>query len=331
MQKRLAEKIISAGAIALVSILNASEASSQSVPTNYPTAPVKFIVPFGPAGFPDVAARVVANKLGNDFNQSFVVENRPGAGGIIGGNAVFKSPPDGYTLFVATTSFWALTPLVFKNIPFDINGFVPVARLLTLYAYFCVSNGVPGKDFNEVIAFLKQHPEKANYGSPGTGSVPHLLLAVLTSNYGLKATHVPYKSGPEVLQGQLSGQIQLAFHQANDARGLIENKAGRCLAIASPKRSKMMPDVPTFGELGFPDLDLPTVLGILAPPGTPAAIVDKLQGALTKAAGEPDFAEKVQVLGAEATPGTAKELVDEMQQDVRVYKKAAPLADIHPQ
>jgi tripartite-type tricarboxylate transporter receptor subunit TctC len=329
MARRLAAAIVG-GVIALALLMGASDARAAISPVTYPTAPIKLIVPFGAGGFPDVAARIAAEKLSAELGQPFIVENRPGAGGIVAANAVLKSQADGYTLFVGTNSFWALTPRLFK-VPFDVNAFVPVARLLTLDAYLCMLNSIPGQDLKEIAAFLKRNPDKFNYGTPGTGSVGALMIETLKAQMGFQATHIPYKSEPEVLQAMLGGQIQFGFLQVTNARLLAAKNIGRAVAVASPKRSAFMPAVPTLGELGFPDAALPTSLGILAPPGTPRPVIEKLQAALIKVASTPDFANRLRILGAEAAPATAEEFAAEIHNEITVYKKAADLVNLQPQ
>jgi tripartite-type tricarboxylate transporter receptor subunit TctC len=308
------------------------ELSAQTQKDSYPSRTVTLVVPFAPGGPPDVIARITASKMTTLLGQPVIVDNRPSAGGIRAAEAVANASPNGYVLMVASTSHWALTPLLFKNISYDpFKNFAPVARLATFDSYLVVTNDVPGDTLKDILAAIKANPSKYSYGSPGTGSIPNLQFELMKSVFGLDVVHIPYKGGNGIVQGLLGREVAVGFVSAQNALILTNSKKGRIVAIASASRSSTLPDIPTFEELGYADFNLAASLGILTTAGTPLEIIAKLESTLIKITEDSEFQELARSSGGESAPATGEQLLAIMKRDSTRYKKAADLVGLQPQ
>src|SRR6185503_8456023 len=279
-------------------VLLAALASSGTAAQQYPVKPVRIVVGFTPGGGNDVISRLVANNLTTAFGRQFVVENRPGAGGMIAAELVAKSPPDGYTLFLAGVATHGINPNLQKNIPYDpVRDFDPVCLMASAPALLAVHPSLPSRTVRQFIAFAKARPGQLNYASSGHGSSSQLAAELFNSMAGTKIQHVPYKGVGAASTDLLSGQVQVMFNAA--AALLVHTRSGRmrALGIGSLQRIPAIPDIPTLSESGVPGYQSGSWYGFVAPAGTPRAIIDRLSRETAAAVKSPDISSK---LSAEA-------------------------------
>jgi len=300
-------------------LLLCEAASAQS----WPAKPIRVIVPFGPGGSADTLGRLVSNKVSEYLGQSFVIENRAGAGGMIGSDQVAKSAPDGYTYVVSGVATHAVAPALMAKPPFDpVKDFSHVALFGGPPLVFAVSLGVPAKTMTEFIALAKAKPDAISYGSPGIGTHGHLFGELLKQINGIAMAHVPYKGAAGAVVDLAAGHLPAISSTLTTAGAQIRANKVRALAISSTARLPDYPDVPTFRELGFADLVAVTWFSLSGPAGVPAEIVTRLNGEVRRALQEPDVREKLRPEGIE--PGTLnpKEFTDFVAAE---YKRWAPV------
>jgi tripartite-type tricarboxylate transporter receptor subunit TctC len=268
----------------------------------WPSKPIRLIVNFPPGGAADQIARAVATPLAERLGQPVVVENRGGANGNIGGEAVAKAAPDGYTLLMSSGGMVSVNPQLYARMAFDpARDLVPVAAAARVLVYLLVRPDFPAKNITEFIAYLKANPGKLSYGSPGNGSSPHLAGEMMKAQAGVFAVHVPYRGAAPALQDLLAGQVDFFF---DPGIGLNQVRAGklRLLAVGSPKRSPAFPDVPTLDEAGLKGFDADTVFGFYAPTGTPADVITRLNREFNRILQTPALHERMLAIGGEAMP-----------------------------
>jgi tripartite-type tricarboxylate transporter receptor subunit TctC len=266
----------------------------------YPDRPIHLIVPFAPGGGNDTIARLVGDGLAKELGQPVVVDNRPGAGGIVGAEAAARAPADGYTLFLGGVGSHAINPNLHANLPYDpIKDFAPISLVASAPLILVVHPSVPAHSVRELIALAKAQPGKLNYASNGNGSSSHLAAVVFASMTGVDMVHVPYKGLAPALTDLLSGQVQLMFSSV--VAILPHVKAGklRALAVSSRERLSLLPDLPTIAEAGVPGYQSSSWYGILAPAGTPPDVVAKLNAALVKVVGAPEVRSALAKEGAD--------------------------------
>jgi tripartite-type tricarboxylate transporter receptor subunit TctC len=271
----------------------------------YPSKPVRIIVPFAAGGVADMLPRIVGDKLAQKWGQAVVVENTTGAAGNIGMAEGARAAPDGYTLVLAPAGNLTVNPKLFRNLPFDTHrDLTPVTLLAQSPNVLVVHPSVPAKTFRELVAYAKANPGKLNFASPGEGSGAHLAGELLNAEADVKTVHVPYKGIAPAVNDLLGGQVQMMF--AGISTVIQHVKAGKlvALAIASPKRSPQLPDVPTVAESGLPGFDVTSWYGIVVRAGTPPAIIDKVQRDMTEALQSPDVLAKLEGLGLEPVGNT---------------------------
>lgn len=273
--------------LAFAAALAPSLAPAQA--TNWPTKPVKFIVPFPPGGSVDPIARLLAVRLTESLGQQFLVENKPGASGSIGTAFVAKSAPDGYN-FVVVFDTHAVNPTLMANMQFDtVKDLAPVMLIGTAPMAVATHPSKPYKTFSDVVAAAKAKPDTVSYGTVGNGSLGHLTMTLLQQAGGFKVIHVPYKGGGPMTQDALGGQVELAVGSVAVLAPHVRSGKLRAVAVTGDKRSHSMPDVPALSEQGFPGFSALAWWGIFAPAGTPKPIIDKLHAELAKALGQPDL------------------------------------------
>ena len=271
--------------LALLAIAFSGIAASQP----YPSKPVKVIIPYPPGSTPDIVGRTLSAKLQEALGQPFVVENRTGAGGNIGAEAVAKSPADGHTLLIGINGPAAINRFLYKNLGYDSDkDLLPVSLLASAPQMLVVTPSVPQNDFKSFVAWLRKNPGRLSYGSVGSGSASHLTMELMKSDAGVFIVHIPYKGFPPAVTDMLSGNIQTMF--AIIPAVLPQVKAGKlkALAVTGLKRSALAPDVPSVAELGYPQLESLAWIGLLAPAGTPAGVVARLHGETAKSMRAPD-------------------------------------------
>ena len=272
---------------------------------DYPSRAVNLIVPFPPGGSTTVMARNVADKLSAALGQQIVVENRGGAGGTLGTRFVAKAPPDGYTILLSYTATMAIAPAMNANAGYDPHkDFTPIGMIGFAPNVLVVHPSMPVHSIAELIAYAKAAPAPLQYGSPGVGTVNHLAGEYLASEAGLKLQHVPYKGNGPAISDLLGGHIPMMFLPIPVALGNVKAGTLRALAITTAKRSSLLPDLPTLAESGVPGFDAALRYGLMAPAGTPLAVIARLNRELNAALASEDVKERLATEGAESLPGT---------------------------
>jgi tripartite-type tricarboxylate transporter receptor subunit TctC len=282
----------------------------------YPRQPIRLIVPFAPGGAVDQTARIIGNTLGEKLGQTLVIDNKPGASGSLGAGDLHRAKPDGYTLMLALDS-QAVNHLTVKNLPFDtFKDFDYLSLLVTTPQVLVTRNDLPAKNFDELVAYLKANP-KSSYGSAGTASAGHVNSAQLSLAKGLRTEHVPYKGAGPLLTDMLGGHIDYAF--AGLSVMLPQIKAGkvRALAVSSPRRSAMLPDVPAMNEL-IPGFEYPTWIGIVAPPGMPAEVRQKILKAVRETMHDPQVEKRFAENAYDIVNGTPEQFAQRVKRDAEV-------------
>jgi tripartite-type tricarboxylate transporter receptor subunit TctC len=299
---------------------------------DYPSKPIRFVVPY-PAGGPlDTVARLLGQKVSESMKQPVVIDNKPGAGGNIGADMVAKSPPDGYTILMGAVATHAINPTLYSSIPYDpVRDFVPVTQVASTPNVLVVNPSVPARDVREFIAYAKANPGKLNFGSGSTGSAGHLAGELFKTMAGVDMAHVPYKGAGPAMQDLIGGRIQLMFD--NLASSLAQMRAGkvRALAVTTAKRTSLAPELPTIAESGLPGFDVSTWFGVFAPAKTPQPVVDRLYTEFTRALAMPEVREKMVNLGAEPVGSRPAEFAayirSEAEKYARVIKASGAKAD----
>ncbi len=266
---------------------------------NYPSRPIRLVVPYPPGGPLDIMARAIGQKLTEAWNQAVVVDNRPGAGGNIGADLVAKSPADGYTLLMGAVATHAINPTLYGRLPYDpVKDFAPVALVAQVPNILVVNPSVPVRSVRELIDLARARPGYLNFGSGSTGSTGHLAGELFNTMAGVRMVHIPYKGGAPAMTDLLAGQVQLMFD--NLANALPNVRAGRlrALAVTTLARSPAMPDLPTIAESGLPGFALTTWFGLMVPAGTPAEIVSRLNAEIVRALNAKDMRERLEKMGA---------------------------------
>ena len=298
--------------VLLAAALCAGWALHGAAPANaqaYPTRPIKVVVPFPPGGPTDGMARIISERLGAVLGQPIVVENRGGAGGGVGGKFVAESDPDGYTVLMTPGGALTTGPVVNPNIGYDpAKVFAPIAELIETPLIVSVLPSLPASSLAEVVAYAKANPGKLKWGSQGFGTAPHLLAEMFRLDAGLNVIHVPYRGTGPLLNAILAGEVQIIADPSTTSLPYIQDNKLRPIAIAGNVRDPKLPNVPTVVEAGFPKLQAPFWLAVVAPAGTPRDIVAKLNNAFRQALNAPETRTRLDALGAEVKIGTPEDL-----------------------
>jgi tripartite-type tricarboxylate transporter receptor subunit TctC len=299
-----------------------------AVAAGYPDRPVRIIVPFSAGGPSDLTARVLSVKFGEAFGQTFIVENRPGAGSNLGTAAVARSAPDGYTLLVTSSAF-VVNPGLYKNVPYDpVKDFAPVAELDTSPNVFIATKASGITSIKEMVARAKANPSELSYASAGVGTTPHLAAELLKIAAGINITHIPYAGAGPAMQSILSGTVPLMCGSLPGAHPSILNGAVRALAVTGTQRWYDMPDMPTMLELGYAGFVVDTFHGMLAPAGTPPEIVNRLAALSQSALKEPEFHDKLRKLGFEVIGNGPDGMRRRIAEEVPRYRELIAKAGI---
>lgn len=296
------KSLTGAAAIAAASLLAAMPAQAQ----DYPQQPVTVVVAFSAGGTTDILARLISKHLSDEYKQSFVVENRPGAGGNIGTAHVVNSAPDGYTLIVDSVGPIAINPTLFKLKYDPLTDLVPIVQIADVPNVLVVNPAVGAKNIKDLVAQIKANPGKFNYSSTGVGTSSHLSGYMMGKEGGLDITHVPYK-GADALNDLLAGRVQFMFATIPSVHSLISAGKLKALAVSSLHRSRSLPDVPTMDESGFKGFQAGSWFGFFAPKGTPDAVVRKLNASVNRIIKLPDIAKQMVHEGADPVGGTPEE------------------------
>ena len=294
----------------------------------YPSKPIRLLIPFTPGGSQDVIGRLLAQKVSESIGQPVVVENKPGAGGLIATQEEARAPADGYTLLLSTGAQMAIEPALNAKAAYDpIKDFVHVIHLGDAPLVLLAVPSLPARDVKEVVAMSKAKPGSINTASTGNGTYTHLTLELFKAASGADLTHVPYKGAAPAFNDLMGGQVQTMFTTTASAQPYTSSQKLRALAVTSTRRSPMMPDVPTFAELGVP-LDVSVWIGIAAPAGTPAAVVERLNGEFNKALAAPDVRSKLAALGVDPVGGTSAQMTQYVRSDAERWAKIVKAANV---
>jgi tripartite-type tricarboxylate transporter receptor subunit TctC len=314
------------GALFMACASWASPAAAQ----DWPTRPLRLVVPYPPGGAVDQVARLISPKLEAALGQPVVVQNKAGAGGLIGSDAVAKAAPDGYTVLFATVSSHAIAPAVYAKMPYDpLADFAPISNVALTPYIITVNPSVPAKSLSELIAYAKANPERINFGSSGKGTTPHLAGELFNTIAGTRITHVPYKGSAPMVADLLGNQVQVAF----DNTVIPHIKAGKLvgLAVTGPARLSSVPDIPTAAEAGLKGYEAVGWMGLMAPKGTPPAITQRISSETARAMRAPEVRAKLDALGFLAKTDTPEEFSAYVRAEKAKWAKVAAEAGLQPE
>ena len=292
----------------------------------WPDKPVRVIVSVPAGATPDITARMITPALSQHFGQQFIVDNRGGAGGLIGAELVANAAPDGYTLFVSSPGALTILPHL-RKVPYDtLRDFAPVS-LISVGPFLLITHpSVPVKSVKELIALARSQPGKLNYASAGNGVANHLAMELFKQMAGVDITHVPYKGAPQAVTDVLAGHMNMMFNSIPPVLPHVRSGRVRVLGIASSKRSPQLPDVPTISEAGVPGFEAVNWFGLFAPAKTPKSIVARLNQAVVKAVNTPEVRSQFEAVGADSVGNTPEEFAAFMRRDMAMYAKVVKLA-----
>jgi tripartite-type tricarboxylate transporter receptor subunit TctC len=296
---------------------------------DYPSRPIHLVVPYTPGGGADSVARIIAKRVSQAIGQMIVIENRGGAGSIIGTEVVQKSDPDGYTLLLGQSGPISINPAVYRNLRYDpVKDFAPIT-MTTAYPYILVVNAtLPVKTLKELVALVKSKPGEFNYGTTGVGSANHLITELFSSKAGLNMTHIPYRGTALAVADLLASQVTMVFADPISALGQMQAGKPRALAVTSKERSSIAPDVPTIAESGYFGFDVIAWHGVLAPAKTPPAIIEKLNGMFLKALKDPETKELLEKQAMQTVGNSPEEFMAFIKADNAIWKDVATQANV---
>jgi tripartite-type tricarboxylate transporter receptor subunit TctC len=295
-------------------------ATTTALAQQYPSKPVRFVVPYAAGGATDLIARVIGEGLSAHLGQPFVIDNRPGAATLLGAQLVAKAEPDGYTLLMATSTTLAINASLYKNLPYDpVKDFAPISLAIQHPFVLLVDPKLPVHNVKELVALAKSKPGQLAYASGGSGSFPHLAMALFQAMTGIDVIHVPYKGSAPALTDLMGGQVAMIFD--NTALNYVKSGKIRALAVTTKDRLSVMPDVPTLQEAGVPGYELAAWQGVIAPAGTPRAVVDKLNEAIVKLLHEPETAKRLTGDGGQIITSTPDQFAAYIKSEIGRFAK----------
>ncbi len=310
--------------LAVLAVVAAPPADAQS----WPEKPVRILAPYAPGGNSDGVARIVAQRLGDKFGQSFIVENRMGANGALAAEVVARSSPDGYTLLWAVTPPIAIAPAMRKQAYDPVKDFAPISAVATNAFVLLVNKDFPPRSLAEFISYVRAQPVKMAYAEGSAGSLTHLAMALFLKRAGLDMTNVSYRGNAPALTDVIAGRLPVMFSNVSDAIPFAESGAVRLLAVSSDKRVAQIPDVPTMAESGFPGFNVITWNGLVAPAGTSPAIVDAIAGEIARSLKDKDFLAHLQRYGVDPLGNTPAEFAALIRSDVAQWAEAVKSAGL---
>ena len=304
----------------LVAVMLCAQATSVAqTASSFPNQPIRMVVPYPPGGPTDITARVVAAEMSKTIGQNIVIDNRPGASGMIGSEMVTKSTPDGYTV-LANASIHVINPSVYPDMRFDaIKDFVPITQLAQVPLVLVVPANSPIKSVKDLVEYAKANPGKVNFGSAGSASAQHLAGESFKIAAGIQMQHIPYKGSAPALTDLAGGQLQLMFDSMPSATPMINSGKLRAIAVTTTTRAKARPDLPTIAESGFPGFDISTWYAYWAPKGTPADVVEKLAASAAQALKNPEVIAKYEAMGAEPVCSTPAQFAAYVESEAKKW------------
>jgi tripartite-type tricarboxylate transporter receptor subunit TctC len=316
----LARVALVAGTLVICALANAQ---------GFPSRPIRMIVPYAPGGNDDISARIIGPGMGELLGQTIIVENRPGGGGNVGAGLVAKATPDGHTLLVGSSGPLSVNPVVFKDIPYDsVKDFAPVSLVQIVPLVLLVSPKFTVGSVKELLDRAKAQPGKITIASAGTGTTNHFAIELFSAMTGAKLLHVPYKGSGPALSELLGGQVNTMIDQLTSSMGFIRDGKLKVIAVTAAKRVSALPNVPTLAESGVPNYEASTFLGILAPAGTPRALVAKLNAALRKVMDTPAVQERFRALGADPGGSTPEQFAKMIRDELNKWRSLAQRANL---
>ncbi len=317
MKVRQKSHAIAAGLLAAATGAFVPQALSQT----YPVKPVRMVIPFPAGGTTDILARAIGQRLTEEWKQQVIIDNRPGGGANIGAEIAVKSPPDGYTLLMASTAH-SINASLYTGLSYDlIRDFTPVTLVAETGQVFVVHPSVPVKTVKEFVEYAKKRPGQLNYSSAGNGSLPHLAGELFRTRTSVNIVHVPYKGAPPAMTDLLAGHVALSFATAPSAVPHIKSGKLRALGVSTAKRMAALPEVPTISQSGVPDFEASNFFGLVGPPGMPTAIVDRLNAAVVRIVRSPAISKYMSEQGAEALTSTPAEYGAHLKSEVTKWAK----------
>ena len=330
MTERHGIRLVGIAALSLAALIAtnaAAQPKKETAPASYPDKPIRFIVPFTPAGTADILGRVVAHKLGERWNQQVVIDNRPGSAGIIGTEIAAKAPPDGHTLMMGITANIAINPALYAKLPYDASRDFAAVTLIAKAPYLMIiTPGLPVKSVQDFIAYSKSRPGQVNYASTGSGSAGHLTAELFSSMAGVKMAHIPYKTSAAHVVDMIAGQVHLFFGGIVSAQPHILSGKLRAIAITGAKRSPLMPELATVSESGLRGFEVVGWYGVFVPTGTPHAIVAKLSAEIARILKLPEVGERLASEGAELSGNTPEEFAAYIKAEQAKWAKVVKIS-----
>jgi tripartite-type tricarboxylate transporter receptor subunit TctC len=310
-------------------VIMAGGVSKSAVAQAWPSKPIRIVIAQAVGSATDVVSRVVGNRLGESLGQPIVIEARPGAGGMLGTEVAARSAPDGYTLFMGNNSTHGSNPALYAKLPYDaVNDFAPIAFVASVPYALVVESSLPVNSVQQLIALAKSRPGRINYASAGTGSTHHFSGELLKSTAGIDIIHIPYKGSSPAIAALLGGEVSLMFVNVADIQPQIRSGRVRVLAVTTTRRSSMLPDVPTLSEAGLPGFEIESWFGLLAPAGTPKAIIARLSSETTLVLGRADVRTALTAQGLELRPGSTEQFADYIKSEIAKFSRIAKAAGI---
>jgi tripartite-type tricarboxylate transporter receptor subunit TctC len=305
-------------------------ATGQALAEDYPVRPMRILSPYAPGGISDIAARIVAGKLTEAWGQQVIVENRPGGNGFIAVTDVARAMPDGYTLVMVTAGDITINPSLFKTVPYDVDrDLAPVSAVSDAPLVLAANGETPYKTLADVIAAAKAQPGVLNMGTPGYGSINHLMLESISLNTGTKFTHVPYKGGAPAVQALVAGDIPLAIIASSTAAPHVASGKIRILGISTGERSPLNPEWPPLSQQGAGDINVSNWTALMAPKATPQPIINKLSGKVVEILKMPDVQARFAAGGVSTIPSTPAELDARIKRELATYRSVIEKANVH--
>ena len=323
MQRRYLLALSTSSAFALASFTGAAFAQA------YPNKVVRLQIPFAPGGTTDIVGRVIAEPLGKALGQTVIVENRAGGGGVVGATEIARAVPDGYTLGVATVSTTAANPAINPKIAYNpLTDFTPIINIAATPNIIAVHPSFPAKNYKEFVAELKKNPGKYSYSSSGTGGIGHLQMELYKNLSGTFVTHIPYRGAGPALNDTVAGQVNMIFDNLPSALPFIQQKRLIPIVVAAPQRLAVLPDVPTFKELGLEPVNRMAYYGIVGPKGLPKEVIEKVNAGVKKSLEDPAVRKRIEDTGSLVVANTPEQFADQIKAEFEIYKKVVTTAKL---